>query len=108
MIFAQFSKTFCLYSYHKSFILWLKPEKCVTGRNKRLNLWSHLLTEETSWFSLIPTENDLCQILCVVLEFSRLIFVEYLAQTQQNNCDMFQVSKREQIGSMLTCTKLGK
>ena len=48
----------------------------------------------------------MCQILCVVLEFFGLFFVVYLAQTQQNNCNLSKVNRKVRIGSMLTCPKL--
>ena len=40
--------------------------------------------------------------------FIGLFLVTCLTHTQQNNSDMSEVSKREKIGSILTCQKLAK
>ena len=53
----------CLYSYHAQFILPHKSEKAVTEINKKIEPLKFLILPD--WI----IENDLCQILCMVLEF---------------------------------------
>ena len=67
-IFPKLCQTFCVfYSCHTYFTLLLKPEKCVTERNRRLSLWRLFIDKRNQFF--IPAdwiiETDLCQILCV-------------------------------------------
>ena len=50
----------CLYSYHAYFILSGKSEKCVTKRKERLNLWSLLIGELSSWFQLTESWKMIC------------------------------------------------
>ena len=111
---SQFCKLFVLIFI--IFILLQKSEKRVTGINKRLNLWS-LFIDWGNQFLIIADwiiENDLHHILCMVLEsFVKwrrlgLFFGACLAQTGYNNCKLSKVSKREQIGSILTYPKLEK
>ena len=107
----------CLYSYHAYHILLQKSEKCVSERNKRLNLWI-LFIDWGNQF-LIPTdwiiENDLHQILCVVLQF----FIKQWSNGEGLGCFLRHVlpkrskitvtcpkSAKQQKGSILTCPKL--
>ena len=86
----------CLYSYQKYFTLSPESEKHVTERNKRLNL-SGLFIDWRNQFLISPNwiiENNLCQILCMVLEFIGLF--------------LWCLGRKEQIGSTLNCPNLAK
>ena len=115
-ILKTFPNFLCLYSCHAYFILSLKSEKCVTERNKRLNLWSlYLLTKETSSYSSwLDHGKYLCQILCLwFLNFYQMkrVWIVFLWHDLSKLCkitDMSKVSKKDWTGSILTFPKLAK
>ena len=115
-ILKTFPNFLCLYSCHAYFILSLKSEKCVTERNKRLNLWSlYLVTKETSsCFRLIGSWKILVlDLMPVVLEFlsneeGLNCFLWHVLSKLSKITDMSKVSKKDWTGSILTCPKLAK
>ena len=83
-------QNFLFLYYHVYFILSHKFEKSLTERNKRLDIWSLFIDWGNQFLILADwiIENDLCKILCVVLEFLIkrrgfvLFFAACLIQTQ--------------------------
>ena len=69
-MFPQLYKTFCIYSYHASFILSHKSDKRVTERNESLNFWSRSIKWGSKFLIRADwiIENALCQVLCLFLE----------------------------------------
>ena len=105
----------CLY-FHAYFILSHKWEKSITKKNKRLNRWSLLINwtiQFLIWADWI-IKIDLCQILCVALEF--LSNGEGLHCSSWPNIlpklskitDLSKESKHEWLGSILTFLKSAK
>ena len=99
----------CLYSYHKYFILSQKSEKSVTERKKRLNLQSLFIDEGNhflippNWIIEITSARSYAWFLNLLACYSRYVLPKYSKTTVT-----WPNSRKEKIGSILTCPKLVK
>ena len=86
---------------------------------KEIKDWTYnayLLTEETSsWFTLVESLKITCsKSYWWFLNFYQtervwiVFFATCLTQTEYSNCDLSTFSKKEQIGTVLTCPKSAK
>ena len=107
------------YSYHAYFILLHKSEKCVTERNRRLNLWSLFVkwgiqpVPHSYWLNcwkwLVP--NTLCGSL-ISCQMKRVWIILLSVRSSPNSVtvigSIFTCSKLEKLLLILNCSKLAK
>ena len=99
-MFPQFCKTFCVFILIINILFCRKNQKNVLQEEiKNWTFEAYLLIEETSsWFQLIES-----------LEMTRsCVFRGMCCPNSVKDCDLPEDSRRDQIGSVLTCAKLAK